>query len=107
MAGFAPRTSSATLHHSDRGAAVPPSSGGSSSLNHSASMNARNDRAKDSGIVTDRVAGSYTGGVLSPSANHSATGPAPSPAPPARMPPPRPHPGSPTPPPPTPPLPSR
>src|SRR5258708_21117306 len=87
MAGFAPRTSSATLHHSDRGAAVPPSSGGSSSLNHSASMNARNDRAKDSGIVTDRVAGSYTGGFLSPSPNHSASGPAPSRATPPRKPP--------------------
>ena len=37
-AGLAPRISSATAQHSDRGASVPPSSAGSSSRNHSASM---------------------------------------------------------------------
>src|SRR5262249_23406364 len=51
-AGLAPSTSSATLQHSDLGAAVPPSPGGSSSLNHSASIQARNDLANDSGIRT-------------------------------------------------------
>jgi hypothetical protein len=39
-AGLAPRTSSATAQPSDRGARLPPSSGGSSSRNHSASTNA-------------------------------------------------------------------
>ena len=60
---------------SDRGASVPPSSAGSSRRNHSASMNAWKDFLNASGIVTECVAGSKTGGLRSASANDSAMGP--------------------------------
>jgi hypothetical protein len=75
IAGLAPRTSSATAHSNERGTAVPPSSSGRPSRNHSASMNAWNDFLNDSGIVTEPVAGSKTGGLRSASENDSASGP--------------------------------
>ncbi len=65
----------ATPHWSDLGTTVPPSSGGTDSRHHSASISARYDLLKDSGIVTSPVAGSKTGGLRSLSANESATGP--------------------------------
>ena len=74
-AGLAPRMNSATAQASDLGTTVPPSSGGTESRHHSASMSARNDLRNDSGIVTLPVAGSKTGGLRSASANDSATGP--------------------------------
>ena len=75
IAGLAPRISSATAQCSDRGAWVPPSSAGSSRRNHSASMNAWKDFLNASGMRTDEVAGSNTGGLRSASANESAIGP--------------------------------
>ena len=74
-AGLAPRMKLAIPHCSDRGAAVPPSSGDTDSRHHSASISARYDFLKDSGRVTAPVAGSNTGGLRSPSVNDSATGP--------------------------------
>ncbi len=74
-AGLAPRISSATAQCSDRGASVPPSSAGSSSRNHSASTNAWKDFLNASGMRTDEVAGSNTGGLRSASAKESAMGP--------------------------------
>ena len=72
-AGLAPRISSATDQASVRGTLVPPSSAGSSSRNHSASTKAWYDRLNPSGIRTECVAGSNTGGCRSASANDSAT----------------------------------
>ena len=74
-AGLAPRMSSATDQARVRGAAIPPSSAGRSRRNHSASMNAANDFLKLSGIRTDAVPGSNTGGFRSASAKDSAIGP--------------------------------
>jgi len=74
-AGLAPRISSATDQARERGTTVPPSSGGSSSRYHSASMNASKDFLNAAGTVTEWVAGSNTGGLRSASANDSATGP--------------------------------
>src|SRR5262249_14743934 len=62
-AGLAPSTSSATAHCRLRGASMPPSSAGSSKRHHSASLKyARKDFLKLSGIVTEFVSGSKTGG---------------------------------------------
>ena len=74
-AGLAPRMNSATAQFSDRGATVPPSSGGTASRHSSASISARNDFLNASGIVTVCVAGSNTGGLRSASAQDCATGP--------------------------------
>ena len=73
--GLAPRMKLATPHWSDLGTTVPPSSGGTDSRHHSASISARYDFLNDSGIVTSPVAGSKTGGLRSLSTNESATGP--------------------------------
>ena len=54
---------------------VPPSSGGTESRHHSASISARNDFLNDSGSVTLLVAWSKTGGLRSASVKDSATGP--------------------------------
>ena len=74
-AGWAPRMKLAIPHWSERGAGVPPSSGDTERRHHSASISARYDFLKDSGRVTAPVAGSNTGGLRSPSANDSPTGP--------------------------------
>ena len=74
-AGLAPRMKLAAAQASDLGTTVPPSSGGTESRHHSASISARNDFLKDSGMVTSPVAGSKTGGLRSPSTSDSATGP--------------------------------
>ena len=74
-AGLAPRISSATAQARERGAPVPPSPGGRSRRNHSASMNAAKDFLNPSGMRTEPVCGSNTGGCRSASANDSAIGP--------------------------------
>jgi hypothetical protein len=58
IAGLAPQIISAVAHRSDGGMTMPPSSTGTSRLPHSASTYARKDLRKDSGIVTEWVAGS-------------------------------------------------
>ena len=74
-AGLEPRTSSATAQQRPR-RPVPPSSAGSERRYHSASMKARYDLRSDSGMRTELVCGSNTGGLRSASAKDSASGPA-------------------------------
>ncbi|SHW37935.1 Uncharacterised protein [Mycobacteroides abscessus subsp. abscessus] len=60
---------------SDRGTGVPPSSSWSPTRSQPASVMALTDFLKASGMATEWVSGSKTGGLRSPSANESASGP--------------------------------
>jgi hypothetical protein len=60
--GLLPSNNSLTAQRNDGGAPMPPSSSGRLILHQSDFMRASNDLRNDSGIVTVRATGSYTGG---------------------------------------------
>ena len=74
-AGLAPRMCSIRAHFSAEGIGIPPSSSSRPILSQPPSSRARTDFLKDSGIATEWVLGSNTGGLRSASANDSAIGP--------------------------------